>query len=70
MEKITVDQARARLAEIDAMAKRGDFSWSFDEYVILTQMVPEEKAAVEEAARRSERAAARRLTARRKRPTR
>ncbi len=60
IEGMTMEQRRARLAEISVMAGRGDYSWSYDEYVLLTELVPTEKAANERAAVRARRRAARR----------
>lgn len=59
--EMTPDQCRARIAEIRAMAARGDYSWSYDELVLLRRRVPEE---VEAEARAEER---RLRTARRRR---
>lgn len=60
VSKLTVEQARERLAEIKKMAKAGDFSYSFDEYLMLCNMVPEEKAACDKAADRQKKNAQRR----------
>jgi hypothetical protein len=46
---MTVEQARVRLAEIRAMAARGDYSWDYDEKCRLEEMVPEEAEAVKKA---------------------
>ncbi len=45
----TVAQARKRLAEIKELSARGEYSWDFNEYVRLSQIVPEEKQAVGDA---------------------
>lgn len=54
---MTDEQCRARLAEISAMSKRGDYSWEFDEYVIICDRLPEERKAIEAAENRQRRRA-------------
>lgn len=45
IEAMTLKQRRTRLAEILRLAESGDFSWSYDESVILCQLIPEEAEA-------------------------
>ncbi len=54
---MTDSETRLRLAEIKAMAAQGDFSYDFGEYVLLTERLPEERAANEVAAKRQRRRA-------------
>ncbi len=41
----SIDQCRARLAEIVQMAQRGDFSYDYDEVIWLEERIPEERRA-------------------------
>jgi hypothetical protein len=54
---MSMEERRARLAEINAMARRGDFSWNYDELCALTESIPEEKAALARAVVNSRKAA-------------
>lgn len=46
--EMTVEQARARLAEIRERARQGDYeSWDYGEALALEDYIPEERAASE-----------------------
>jgi hypothetical protein len=52
-------ELRERLAEINQFSKLGDYSWDYDELVLIEERIPEEKAAVQRTFTKSRRAAER-----------
>lgn len=64
VEKMTMDERRARLAELRERSARGDFEWEYDESLALCAAIPEEAEADRKALERNRKTAARRRRSR------
>src|SRR5262245_16140041 len=61
--RMTIEERRARMAEITRMADAGEYNYEFGEYMALEDGIPEEAKARDEANKRNDR----RIAAKRKR---